>query len=356
MNVLDNLETIKKYNPSKSVESIDSLPDQLNRSWQGARGIKMPKNYRKVKNVIVCGMGGSNLASELIRSIYKGQINLPFVLVRGYDLPKFANKDSLVLVVSYSGNTEETVSCLKQAVVRKTKTFCLASGGNVISLAKKNKLPFYQISRKLNPSGQPRYGLGSQLGAMLAILNKLRIIKVDKKDIEDTIDYLEIVNKLFATERSSGKNLAKSMAKDFFGFTPFIVSADFLAANSHILANQINESAKNLAVPYLIPELNHHLMEGLALPLTVTGKVKFLFFSSEQYPALIRKRFAVTQKVLKKQKISFAEYSINGDSRMMAALEILLFGSWFSFYLAVLNKQKPAQIPWVDYFKAEMKK
>ncbi|HLD28166.1 MAG TPA: SIS domain-containing protein, partial [Patescibacteria group bacterium] len=140
------------------------------------------------------------------------------------------------------------------------------------------------------------------------------------------------------------------------GGLPILVGAEFLSANGHIIANQINESAKNFAVPFVIPELNHHLMEGLLLPSAVTSRIRFVFFNSSLYHSENKKRFAITQQVLRRQQIKYMEYTINGSSRLEAALEILLFGSWLSFYLTVINEQNPTDIKWVDYFKAELKK
>jgi glucose/mannose-6-phosphate isomerase len=97
-------------------------------------------------------------------------------------------------------------------------------------------------------------------------------------------------------------------------------------------------------------------MEGLKLPTAVNKKMKFLFFNSNLYSERISKRFDITQKVLKKQKIEFIDYSISGDSKLLAALEVLLLGSWISYYMTILNDQNPVAIPHVDFFKKELGK
>ncbi|NCN07791.1 hypothetical protein GW933_03845 [Candidatus Falkowbacteria bacterium] len=356
MKILDDLKTLKRYNKSKVADTISFLPDQINQSWDEMSKIKALKNYNNFQNLVVCGMGGSNLATELIRSIYNTDIKIPYILVRNYNLPEFVNNKTLVIISSYSGNTEEIVNCLKEAISKKAKVFCFASGGKIISIAKKNKIPFYQINTDYNPSNQPRYAIGLQLGAILALFSKLKLIKINNQDIKQSCEYLSILNQSFLPEINSSNNFAKKLALELQDQLPILVSADFLTANIHILNNQINESAKNLAQYYSIPELNHHLLEGLKLPNLITSKIKFLFFNSNLYSDIIKKRFYVTEKVLKNQKIKFIDYSINSDSKLLTALEILLLGSWTSYYLTILNGQNPTAIPYVDFFKKELAK
>lgn len=355
MKILDEMKGIKKYQRTGVSQSLNNFSNQLFFAWQAAAEIKLPARYFNFKNIIFAGMGGSNLASEFVRGLYRDQIKQPLVLVRGYKLPHFVGRYDLVFISSYSGGTEEAISVYDQAMKRGAKILVLTAGGKLLARAKKDKIPFYQISKKYNPSGQPRYALGAQLGAAIALFSALKIIRVRWWEIKEAIEYLTILSQLFSWETATKENPAKFLAKQISNHLLVIVAADFLAANAHIMANQINESAKQFAVYFTIPELNHHLMEGLAQPAAARQKIKFLFLNSEQYEPAIAKRFTVTQKVLRRQKISFLEYQVGGD-RLRSGLEIMLFGGWLSFYLAVLNGQNPAVIPWVDFFKKEMAK
>jgi len=345
---------LEKFNQLKVADSINLLSDQIKNSWQQANSQPLPADYRPFSQLVFCGMGGSNLVSELIRSIYGPIIKVPFVLVRNYNLPAFVDKKSLVIICSYSGNTEETLSCFNQALNKKAKIISLSVGGRLKNLSIKNKVPFYQLDKKLNPSGQPRYAVGLQWGALMAILSNLRLFKVSQSEINQLADYLEDLNKLFGLSIGIKTNPAKRTAKEFFGRLPVVVAGDLLAANAHILANQLNESAKNLAWYNLLPELNHHLLEGLELPVSISSRLKFLFLTSNLYLPQNHKRVLATQAVLKKQGIGFIDYGITGDNRLMVAAEALSFGSWLSFYLAVLNNREPSAVPWVDFFKAKL--
>lgn len=356
MKILDDQQTIKQYYKSQVAQTISFLPAQIEQSWTEASKLKLPKNYKNFQNIVISGMGGSNLATEMIRDLYGRDLKIPFILVRHYHLPQFVNQNSLVIISSYSGQTEETLSCFKEALAKKAKILCLSGGGRLKTLAHKHKIPHYQIAKKYNPAGQPRYGLGLQLGATLAFLKKTKLIKVADQEIKQATQYLSILNKTFQPEIDSTNNFAKKLAEELQNHLPILVAADFLSANTHILANQINESAKNIIQYYAIPELNHHLLEGLQMPQALTSKIKFIFFNSNLYEDIIRRRFYITEKILKKQKIKFIDYAIASESRLLTSLEILLLGSWVSYYLTILNKQDPTAIPWVNFLKKELAK
>lgn len=356
MNLLDNPKVLAAYERSLVPTSLAWLSRQVNESWQSAQASKLPKNYSQSKNIVFCGLGGSALAAEVLTKLYCQEIALPVYLLRDYHLPAYVNKDSLVVISSYSGNTEEALNCFSEALKKKAKIICLAGGGQLIAWANKAKIPCFKLATDNNPSGQPRYAVGSQFGALLALMAKLKIIKSPAKELAVALRELEFFGKLFVPRSPFAGNPAKFLAAKLSGFAPVVIAAEFLSANAHILANQINESAKNLAFYYLLPELNHHLLEGLKLPPAALGRVKFLFLDADNYSEKIKQRVKVTEQVLQKKNLSFIEYRLSGTNNLAAVLEVLSLGSWLSFYLAILNKENPATVPWVDYFKRELAK
>lgn len=353
---LDSQPAIKKLDKNSVAASIANLPKQFSAAYAQAQKLRLPASFAKADNLVFCGMGGSNLASELAKRVFGSSLALPLVLVRGYSLPKFTGKNTLVIISSYSGNTEETLSCLEQAVKAKAKIICLSSGGQIELLAKKYRLPYFKINPEFNPSGQPRYDIGSQLGAVLAIFSRLKIIKLTDKEIN--VVGADLVKWGFELLPSSPKtkNLAKQLAEKLHQKNLYLIGAEHLSANAHIFANQINESAKQLASPYKIPELNHHLLEALSFPAKTIKDTAFIFLVSPTYSRPIAKRFLATQKILKQKKISFLVLTAQGNGLLGESLNILTLGSWISFYLAVINRVNPAEIPWVNWFKKELEK
>jgi glucose/mannose-6-phosphate isomerase len=188
----------------------------------------------------------------------------------------------------------------------------------------------------------------------LAILEKARLLDVSDSEIEMVVSATKKANEKYNFAINHGKNLAKQMAKKLQSKIPIVLGAEFLAGNVHAIANQINENAKIISCWFLLPELNHHLLEGLANPKTNDKNLAFLFLSSNLYNSKIQKRIQITKEVIKKNNIEVLEFRLESGSEIEQSFTVLVFGSWLSFYLAILNNLDPALIPWVDYFKERL--
>lgn len=328
--------------------SIKLLGEQVKQSFTEASLVKLPRAYRTIDKIMAGGMGGSQLGVDLIKALFNKQLKLPIAQVRNYQLPGFVNNKTLVFLISYSGGTEEVLELGRQAKKVKAKVVAITSGGKLAQLAKKNHWPVYNFKPLNNPSGQPRLGTGYTIGSLLAVLKKLNKIQINKS-IMDKFTAAGLVS--FQKYISSAK--VSSLAKKLFGKIPVIVSAEHLAGNAHIMANQIQESAKQTALYFNLPELNHHLLEGLTIPKSNRQNFYFLFFNSKDYYPKNQKRFSITAEVLKKQKIKFQQFEFSGQPVEQAA-EVLVFGSLLSYELSNINKVDPNNIPWVNYFKRRL--
>jgi len=354
MNILDDPKQMKKFKSLAVLESIRSLADQCQQVYDETKKIKFPKNYRQIQNILVNGMGGSALGAHIFKSVYKDEIKVPFEFINSYQLPKYVNNKTLYLASSYSGNTEEPVSTLNDARKRKVKLVGLTAGGKLKNFLNKYNIPGYIFKPHFNPSGQPRLGLGYSIMGQLIIFSKLGIIKFSSDNFREVISTIERAQNKFDFNLDFNRNNTKKLAKKLQGKIPIIVAAEHLAGNAHVLANQINETAKNLSFYYLIPEFNHHLLEGLVEPKTNKSNLIFLFFESELYLSKNRKRIKITKQVLKKNKISYLSFTAREKTKLSQAFEVLSFGSYLSLYFSVLNKVNPEFIPFVDFFKKQL--
>ena len=134
----------------------------------------------------------------------------------------------------------------------------------------------------------------------------------------------------------------------------FIVGSEFLSGNAHVFANQTNENSKNLATYFIIPELNHHLLEGLNKPDQIGQGLVFVFLESNFYSDKIKKRITITKEVLNQQKIPTVGLTLRGATKLSQTLEGVVLSSWITFYLGALNGVDASKIPWVDYFKKKL--
>lgn len=356
MNILDNPQDLKKLDKSDVAGSIAKFPDQIEQAWGESTKITFPDEYKKIENIVVAGMGGSALGPELIRDIYKNELKIPLTISRDYKLPFFTGPNTLVVLSSYSGSTEEVLSSAEDAVSHRAKIIGIAEGGKLGDFIKENNLPAYLFDPKNNPSGQPRMGLGYAVAGLLGLFKSLDLFKIEETEILDSIASLRALNLSFSPEKASPENFTKEIATKLQGSSVAVVGAEFLSANAHIFANQLNETAKTFSSYHQISELNHHLLEGLARPEGLGKSLKFLILESDQYSEKIKRRVAITKDVIEKQKVETISIKFEEGSHLNQALDGILISSYITFYLGILNGFDPADIPWVDYFKEQLAK
>ncbi|OGK42057.1 hypothetical protein A3A74_00240 [Candidatus Roizmanbacteria bacterium RIFCSPLOWO2_01_FULL_35_13] len=353
---LDNKEAILKLQKGdKVIKSIEAFPKQLRQSIDDSLSIKFPEEYKKVNNIVVCGMGGSRFTPLVVRELFKKNLSLPFIINDDYVLPKFVNENSLVLLSSYSGTTEEVVFCGETAKKRGAKLTGIASGGKVINFLKNEGLPHYQFNPTNNPSGQPRIGFGYIIGGVTGMLLQLNLLNISKNEIDNAIINLPKILSEFSIDIPLKNNPAKQFAKKIFNKYPYYVVSEFLTGVGNAIQNQTNENAKQISSFRMIPELNHHLMEGLKLPILHREMALFILFFSKLYSSAIQKRFYITKDIIEQNKIQTIWHELKGATTIEQTFELLGFGSFFTMYLSVLNNQNASLIPYVDYFKKKLK-
>ena len=325
-----------------ALESIKLIPEQCKQAYEEAKKIVLPEEYKHVKNIAIAGMGGSIYAFYAIDCLFRDVLPVPMTKINTYGIPKSVGPDTLFIASSYSGTTEEVIYNLTEAQKAGAKTVAVSMGGKTIALQQEKGLPFYQFDPKNNPSGQPRMGQGYMLFSMMAILETLGLIPaIDMAVLEEVAALVpEMVQK------------TPEEAKAFIDTEPFIVAAEHLSGCAHIMRNQTNETAKSYADYNLIPELNHHLMEGLKHP--KDKKMQFIFIDSALYRPRIRERFTITKEVVEKQGIPTRTYMPKSTTKLGQFVEVLMWGGYLTYFLAKDYNENANAIPWVDYFKEKL--
>lgn len=354
--ILDSRSRIEKLDRQGMAQSIESLGLQCQQAWDDVKRITIPASYKKVENIVINGMGGSALGGHIIAAVFEDQLAKPLHVINSYTVPRFVTRKTLYIISSYSGTTEEPVSTFREARRRGAKVLFIGAGGMVATYAKRYRLPAYIFKPQFNPSEQPRMGLGYSIVGQIALLKKIGLLKVTDIQMQKVIKRIIELHKKFGIRVPTKRNEAKKVARSIVGSIPIYVGAQHLTGNVHAMANQTNENGKTFAAYFLISELNHHLMEGLRFPKSNVKNLHFVLFESGQYLSKIQKRFAITKKVLRKNRIPFSTVTMRSRNQLEQVFELLTFGSYLSFYYAVLHGIDPSPIPYVDYFKKELKK
>lgn len=346
------LNDLKRYDPLNMYGSIGAIPDQMAAAWAAIADRSFPAFCANARQIVVAGMGGSAIGTHLIQSVFRDRLKVPITIVSDYILPSWVDASTLVVLSSYSGGTEEVIAVADQAKKKGIPMMALTTGGALAAFAVEQGLPSVVFQSEHNPCGQPRIGLGYAVTYQLGIFRSLGMIDLTDAEMTGAIRGARRASADYAA--LSHDNPALDLAVRSRLRTPLIIASEHLSGNAHILANQWNENAKNLAAYFLIPELNHHLLEGLTGPSAIRKRLLAVLIESEQYDARNLKRYAITRQVLDEQKIASVTLRPRGEAFLEQAFDLLLLGGYASFYAAVLNRSNPSPIPWVDTFKRLM--
>lgn len=351
---LDNISDATTLDNGFVYDSIKFFPSQIKQAWNEVKNLKSNIKSKNIDNVVISGMGGSALGGRIFDSLTSQLINLPVEVFTEYHIPNYVSNKTLVVISSYSGNTHETISDLYEAQKRNAKIYVISTSGKISDIARKDKLSFYEINPIYNPSKQPRMALGYSISAIFSFLAKLGFLNISDSIIEKIISDLEDLTDFYGIKNPSDKNPAKNLALKFYQKFPVIISSEHLVGSAHSFKNQLNETAKTFSAMFEIPELNHHLMEGLKHPVKLKEIIKFLFIESDLYTKQVLKRYPITKDVIEKNGISHATFNPMLKDKLSQGFEVMFVGMFISYYLSMLYQENPVEIPWVDYFKKNL--
>lgn len=342
---LTNLEALQKLDPKHVYESTGMLADQCEQILHDYFNVNFfPQGTENIRNVVICGMGGSAYGGHVAVSLFHDTLSVPVTVNSDYHLPGFVNEQSLVLLTSYSGSTEEVLSCAEEAEKRSAKIAGFSSGGKLGDKLKE-KFPGFTFQPKFNPSGQPRLGTGYMIMSTIAMLKAAKVIAPSDDEVKSAISELR-------NSQNEIQRAAQDISQKLVDHLPIIMTAEFLNGNGHILRNQFNETSKVFAAYAALPELNHHLLEGLQNP--KGHKLMALLITSDLYSEKIKKRMSLTEDVIKQNNVPVVAYQVKGTNTLSQMLHVLSLGGYLTVYLAFFYGLDPSLIPWVDYFKEKL--
>lgn len=347
VNMLDLTDktAIQALDPQNTYGSTDNMINQMEKAWDEVMALPLTP-IDGIKTIVFCGMGASIYGALVLKALQGVEMPYPTEVVTDYHLPSYTDESTLVVLTSYSGTTEEVLSCAEEALAKHAKMVILTKGGPLANFAKSHNVPSYIFDGSLNPSGVPRLGNGYSILGLIGLLSKLHIISVEEEQIKEAVMRLR-------EKQEEIKTRAMSESEIFFGKIPVILAGEHLAGNAQIIRNQFNETSKAFSCFYLVPDLNHHLMEGLQFPKNST--LFFLSLDSPNYSPKIKKRMQLTIDVVKQNGHMIHEFITSGQTFYDDFMEVLLYGSYLTLFLGLRYDQNPAVNPWVDWFKQKLK-
>jgi glucose/mannose-6-phosphate isomerase len=346
------LDDITRRDPKGMSIWIADFPKQIEEAVRIGKEAKVKLNIKGIQNIVLTGMGGSAIGGDLLRSYLAKELRIPFIVNRNYVLPSFVGKNTLVIVSSYSGNTEETISAHKDAIKRKAKVLCISTGGETAKSAKKFKQPWIQIP----PGLSPRAALGYSFFPLLIVLGKLGFFKSKDKDIQETIRLLKAKSVLYSNPESP-ENAPLKLAEQLKEKLPVIYSpAEHLDTVNIRWRGQIAENAKQLSSGHVLPEMNHNELVGWKVLTDLMKQMHVIFLKD----AGTQKRVAIRQEITKEIVAQYAglvtEVRSEGKSLLARLFSLIYFGDWVTLFLAILNNEDPEPVAVINFLKDELGK
>jgi len=315
---------------------IDS-PKQFVEALEFAKGIEVGGEF---KNIVICGVGGSALPANLLITYLNQELAIPIYVHRSYGLPAQADKNSLVISISYSGNTEEAVSSLEEAIKRNLKAAAITTGGRLKELAVANNLPLVLVPAT---GIQPRCATGYLFTSLVKILSNSGVIP-DKSQ-----EFLELANALKPLELETQ---SKDLAKKLMGKIPLIYASDKFKALARIWKIKFNENSKVHAFWNYFPELNHNEMVGYT---NLQGKFHVIILGDKDDHPRILKRMEITSGLMKSKGAEVTTIDIPQGKLLFKIFSTLILGDWVSYYLALEYVVDPTPVVMVEDLKKQLK-
>lgn len=345
--MLDDANVIKQRDVSGALDVAAALYKQVAYDSQLAHA---DHDGRQLRSVVVAGMGGSALAADVVKVLLGQTLTVPFDVVKGYELPIYAGKDTLVIASSHSGNTEETVACMNEAIRRGCQMAAIATGGKVKDIADEHDIMFAQIPHDT----QPRMGMIYNLRVLLRILVEYGLVKPSMYDeLAQTEQWLHDESDLWVKEMPTERNYAKQLALIAVGKTPVFYGGSLMAPVAYKWKISWNENAKNVAFWNYLPEFNHNEFLGWTSHPVEKPFAVFDLVSELEHPRVL-KRFSLSDKLLSGRRPKSTVVPIEGDTLLKQMLWGCVLADFVSIYVAILNGVDPTQVDLIEKFKKEL--
>lgn len=339
---------IKAHDSENMWDLLTGFPDQWKEAIDITESLSLSVEADRIKNICFVGMGGSAIGADLIRAYSYNSCPHPVQVIRHYDIPHWVNEDTLCIICSFSGNTEETLSAALQAQEQSAQLVAVTSGGDLIVRATQNDFDYIKI-----PGGlPPRAALGYSFVPLFRIFKQLGYLDETSEALTETAHYLKQRGRIFA---NTDDNEALTLAEDLVDTLPVIYSDSTIMEPVNLRwRGQFEENAKTLAYGNTLPEMNHNEIVGWDQIIHLTGRLSVVMLLDRDDHPKVRQRMHIVEELIEDQVSSINVLSTRGESRLTRMFSLIQLADWTSFYLAMLNGVDPTPIAKIDLLKRKL--
>lgn len=339
---------IARLDPSGMGERIEGLANQLRQGGALASPLFAKVAPERPRRIVLCGMGGSAIAGELLASLIDREGVAPMHVVRHYEPPAWVSPDDFLIFSSYSGETEETLAAYRALRPLHARACVLTTGGTLATRAEADGIPIARL-----PGGHPpRAALGYSFSTLAHLAEHLGVLVHGGRRVLAAADAVDRVAASCGRSVAPARNPANRLATRLAGRAILLVaSARTLGPAAVRWKGQMNENAKHLAWVSPLPESNHNEVDGFVHPRPFLDGLAAVFLRDPQdHPRIVR-RFEWLGKYLRKKGVTVETVSPKGDDAMERVLSCVAMGDFVSYYLALRNGMDPSALPGVESLK-----
>lgn len=322
--------------------------DQLRTGIQMGLSLSVIQPSKEIRNVVISGQGSSAIGASVVQSLVMDEIQVPVSIVKSYDLPAFVNEHTLFIASSFSGNTEEILSLVEQAIERKATLACITGGGKLAEIAHRENFTISKI-----PYSDPyaRVFIGFSITQLLFLLNHYRLIS------DQFISQIEAAIELLDIREYFLDDSAKILAQSLKGKLPILYGDARFEPVLRRFQQQINENSKQLAHVNVFPDLIHNEIEGWLHPGSILLEAMVVMLSTKFDDPRIEYSYDPARALIYRHSAGFSDVILlHGDSFLEQMLYAIHLFDWTSFYLAIENKEDPLESNAISKVKEAMKK
>ncbi|MFH1736513.1 MAG: bifunctional phosphoglucose/phosphomannose isomerase [Actinomycetota bacterium] len=353
---LDDLKHIKSVDRSDMLGAIEAFPRHCQEAVELAKATDLcdladVANAGRINAVLVLGMGGSGIAGDVAKAVLEADLSVPLLVNKGYELPAFVDSGTLVVAVSYSGETEETLTAFEKAVEAGTQAAVITSGGQLAAKAKKLNAPVFMI-----PAGlQPRAAIAYLVLPLITLMRRIGLAKRNTEDREELITLAEDLVNQYRGARPASENPAKKLAADLYGKIPVIYGSDGITSVAALRWKcQFNENSKSPAFWNVFPELNHNETVGWQELVDISRQFHLVVLRDTGENARVAKRIELTLPLIAGNLGGISEVKSSGESLLMRLFSLIILGDFVSVYLAILYGVDPTPVERIRLLKDKL--
>lgn len=351
MNDLDDPGVFAAADPQDALGIVERTPEQWREAITRAQSCEGLPTRHGINGIVYCGMGGSGIAGDVLAAISAEGGTVPVAVVKGYSVPAWTGPNTLVFCASYSGNTEETLSCFDGAFERKARVVAIATGGALAERARTHNVALLSPVEEL----QPRQALASLAALTIVVAGQLSSIADPTQSLAEAGDIMERQVAVYGRDATTDANEAKKIAGQLDGRIPLVWGqAGILSVAAMRWRTQLNENAKVAAFSSALPELDHNEVVGYEKGSPGIGDLAIVALRMPgENPRVSRRVEATLERIGGLVGCSLEARAV-GESPLARLMSAVLLGDFVSVYLAVRRGVDPTPVTAIDELKSRL--